>query len=215
MNLLETLLHPELLMALLLFVVISILVELAAYRVLLVLSEVEAAAWIVAHGVIPAARALALVVFILIAYPVLFGLESGPAIGELLSQGRSRLMTLVNITFLLSLLLPLLPIISRLPALILPLQGIAAASLVFHWWASTQAGLGISFWPGWPTLSGLVVLAFLTHELAKWLGRHLEQRLDALIQRHGSGKLIYRSVLMMMQAPVILLYTLSLGRQLT
>ena len=214
MTLFESLFHPQLLFALALFAIISVLVEVIAYQLLIAVSEVAASSWLMERIIIPAARALALVTFILVAYPVLFGVESAPAISELLAGERLRLSNLVNVTFLLSLLLPLIPLFSRWPALVLPIQGIAAASMVFRWWAATQTQIDIHFWPGWSTVLSLLVLAFITHEIAKQLSHVLEIKVDALIERQGSGRLIYRTVVMMLQVPVILLYTLSLGQQL-
>ena len=214
MSLLESLFHPQLLLALALFAIISVLVEVVAYQLLSAVAEVAPSSWIMEHTIIPAARALALVTFILVAYPVLFGVESAPAVKELLAVERLRLSNLVNVIFLLSLLLPLIPVFSRWPALLLPIQGIAAATMVFRWWAATQPQVDIHFWPGWSTVLSLFVLAFITHEIAKQLSHHLEKKVDAIIDRHGSGRLIYRTVVMMLQVPVILLYTLSLGQQL-
>jgi hypothetical protein len=214
MTLLETLLHPQLLLALALFALISVVVEVLAYQLLSVVAEVAASGWLMQHVVVPAARALALVTFILVAYPVLYGVEIAPGMSVLLAAEQLRLSNLFNIIFLLSLLLPLIPVFSRWPALVLPIQGIAAASMVFRWWAATQPQVDIHFWPGWSTVFSLLVLAFITHEVAKHLAHHLEKKLDALIERQGSGRLIYRTVVMVLQVPVILLYTLSLGQQL-
>ncbi|MCF6338358.1 MAG: hypothetical protein L3J84_10480 [Gammaproteobacteria bacterium] len=214
MTLLESLFHPQLLFALALFAVISVLVEIAAYKLLNTIADVAPSHWLMEHVIIPAARALALVSFILMAYPVLFGVESAMPIGELLAAGQLRLTNLVNVVFLLSLLLPLIPVFSRWSAFVLPIQGITAATMVFRWWADTQLQVDIHFWPGIPTVLGLLVFAFVTHEMAKQLSHQLEKKIDGTIEREGSGQLIYRTVVMMMQVPVILLYTLSLGRQL-
>lgn len=214
MTLFESLFHPQLLFALALFAIISVVVEIAAYRLLSAITDVAVSHWLMEHFVIPAARALALVSFILVAYPVLFGVESAPSVGELLAAGQLRLTNLVNVVFLLSLLLPLIPLFSRWPAFVLPIQGIAAATMVFRWWAESQTQTEIHFWPGISTLGSLLVLAFVTHEIAKQLSHQLEKKVDRLIDREGSGRLIYRTVVMIMQVPVILLYTLSLGQQL-
>jgi len=214
MTLLESLFHPQLLFALALFAVVSVLVEIAAYKLLNAIADVAPSHWLMEHVIIPAARALALVSFILVAYPVLFGVASALPVSELLAAGQLRLTNLVNVVFLLSLLLPLIPVFSRWPAFVLPIQGIAAATLVFHWWADTQPQVEIHFWPGATTVLGLLVFAFVTHEIAKQLTHQLEKRVDGIIEREGSGRLIYRTVVMVMQVPVILLYTLSLGQQL-
>lgn len=215
MTLLESLLHPEMLLALGLFAAISVVVEIAGYRLLLAISDVNASSWLMSHTIIPAARALSLVAFILIAYPVLFGVAVSLPVSELLAAGEMRFTHLVNVVFLLSLLLPMIPVFSRWPALVLPIQAIAAANMVFQWWAETQATTTVQFWPGWSMIAMLLVLAFITHEIASQLSHRLEKVIDGGLQRTGSERLIYRTLLMILQVPVILLYTLSLGRQLT
>jgi hypothetical protein len=215
MSLLETLIHPNILLALFVFAILSLLVELVGLRLLEAVHDAPPTVWIFQHLVIPAARATALVAFILVAYPALFGLNSAMPMGELLSQDKMRLTNLYNVTFVLSLLLPLIPLFSRLPALLLPIQGIIAASMVFHWLAATQPQVEASIWPGFNIFGIVIVLAIITHAVAKELSHILAQRLDAAIERQGSDKLIYRTVVMALQAPVILVYTLALGEQVT
>ncbi len=214
MTLLESLFHPQLVFSLFLFAVVSVVVEVAAYRLLDVISDVAPSHWLMERIIVPAARALALVSFILVAYPVLFGVVTAIPVSELLAAGRLRLTNLVNVAFLLSLLLPLIPVFNRWPAFVLPIQGIAAATMVFRWWAATQPQIDIHFWPEISTIISLLVLAFVTHEMAKQLSHLLEKKVDALIEHEGSERLIYRTVVMILQVPVILLYTLSLGQQL-
>ncbi len=214
MTLIESLAHSKMLLALSLFAIVSIFIELLGYKLLATVAEVDATHWTMKHTVVPAARALALVIFIITAYPVLFGVESALPISDLLAKEKMRLTHLVNVVFFLSLLLPMIPIFSRWPALVLPIQGIAASTMVFHWWAATQPTADIHYWPGWSSIGSLFILAFLTHEIAKWLSHHLEKKLDAAFHHQGTGLLIYRTVVMVSQVPVILLYTLSLGKQL-
>jgi len=213
MTLLESLFHSEMLLALSLFAVVSVLVEIGGYKLLLAVSDIGPTSWIMSHIIIPAARTLALVAFILVAYPVLFGINTEVSISDLLATGKMRFTHLVNVVFFLSLLLPVLPIFSRWPALVLPLQGIAAATMLFRWWASTQPAIDIQFWPGWSAIGAMCVLAFITHEIAKQLSHQLEKWLDTRLEIEGTGTSIYRTVVMIMQVPVILMYSLSLGEQ--
>lgn len=214
MSLLETLVHPNILLALFSFAILSLLVEVIGLRLLELVHDALPTLWIFEHLVIPAARATTLVAFILVAYPALFGLNEAMPMGELLSQSKMRLTNLYNVTFLLSLLLPLFPLFDRLPALLLPIQGIIAASMVFHWLAATQPQLEASIWPGFPIVGIVVVAAIISHAVAKELSHILARRIDDAIEREGSDKLIYRTVVMTLQAPVILVYTLALGEQL-
>ncbi len=210
----DALTSPSLLLALTAYTVVALLVEWLGRRLLVTVSDVESTHWLAEHLLIPAARALALVVFILLAYPTLFGLAEAPKLAELLAAGRGRITSLVNLSFVLSLLLPLLPVIGRLPALVLPIQGMAAASLLFHWLAATQPSHWIDYWPNWPALGTLLAMAVAGHALARWLSATFAEALQKHYEKAGLEALIYRSLILTVQAPVILFYGLSLGRQL-
>lgn len=88
MSLIESLFHPQLLFALALFAIVSVVVEIAAYKLLLSVADVPPSHWIMERVIVPAARALALVSFILVAYPVLFGMKSALPVGDLLVVGQ-------------------------------------------------------------------------------------------------------------------------------
>jgi len=214
MTTLEALTSPALLLALAAYTVVSLLVEWLGRRLLVAVGEVESTHWLFERLLIPSARALALVVFILLAYPTLFGLTEAPSLGSLLNAERSRITHLVNLTFALSLLLPVLPVVGRLPALVLPIQGMAAASLLFHWWAASLPPRWIEFWPDWHTLGILLAMAFVSHALARWLAATIATALRQHYEMAGMEALVYRNIILILQAPVILFYGLSLGRQL-
>ena len=73
--------------------------------------QVAVTHWILEHVVFPTGRAAVLVGFILIAYPRLYGLEAAVPLSEILSAGAGRLQSLINWVFVVSLLLPLVPLI--------------------------------------------------------------------------------------------------------
>ena len=214
MDTLTALASPTLLLALTAYTLVSLLLEWLGRRLLTTVSDVESSHWLFERLLIPSARALALVVFILLAYPTLFGFTEAPSLGSLLSAGRGRISHLVNLTFVLSLLLPLLPIIGRLPALVLPIQGMAAASLLFHWWVASLPSQQVEFWPDWPVLGILITMAFASHALAKQLAAKIATGLMQKFEKAEMEALIYRSIILILQAPVILFYSLSLGQQL-
>jgi len=214
MTTLEALASANLLLAVTAYLLVSLLVEWLGGRLLARVSDIASTHWLAEHLLIPAARALALVAFILFAYPTLFGLAEAPKLAELLAAGRGRITSLVNLSFALSLLLPLLPVIGRLPALVLPIQGMAAASLLFHWLVATQPSAWIEYWPNWPALGILLAMAFAGHALARWLSDIFATALQRHYEKAGLEALIYRSIILALQAPVILFYGLLLGRQL-
>lgn len=213
MSLIDALFSPRLLLAIGVFFIVSLLVDLGGRRLLDHLSVVPISHWLLTHGLFPAARSLALVAFILLAYPTLFGLEQAPPLSELLAA-RGRVASLVNLSFLLSLLLPFVPLIGQIPALVLPLQGIAAASLLFHWWAASIPPQSIDFWPDWRITAALLLLAYAGHAAARGLAQAIARGQRARFDAGQVEELAYRSLLMALQAPVILLYTLVLGRQI-
>ena len=214
MDTIAALVSPDLLLAITAYILVSVLVEWLGRRLLTRVEDVASTHWLAEQLLIPAARALALVAFILFAYPSLFGLTKAPALTELLAAGRGRISTLVNLSFALSLLLPLLPIIGRLPALVLPIQGMAAAGLLFHWLVAARPPSPIAYWPDWSMLASLLALAFSGHALARWLSGIIAEALREHYEKAGLEALIYRSTILVLQAPVILCYGLSLGRQL-
>lgn len=178
--------------------------------------EVTVTHWLLEQLGYPLLRALLIIVFILIAYPALFGLQSAPPWQALLAAEPGRWQSLLNWVFLASLLLPLLPVLGALQALILPLQGMLASALVFGWLAENRDLNEISLWPGTGTLLLILFAALLSHAAAKALARRLGPALDRRLNLADEGEaLAFETVILLFQLPVILLYGLALGRQLT
>jgi hypothetical protein len=213
MSLTAVLFSSHFLMALVVYALAIIAVELLVNKLHTVVSDVDVTAWMIEQVVLPLARAAALALFLFAAYPVLFGIETAPALGSILFFKEGRFSALVNLAFILSLLLPLLPLIGKQRAVILPLQGIAIAALLFHW---TASALGIShgYWPGGFNLLLIILLigiaAPLAHRITHWFGRGANQ----WTERTGFEVLAFEGLLLFFQAPAILIYTLSLGAQL-
>lgn len=201
----DLLFQPRLLLALLAFILVSSLFALAELRLEPHYRQNPATAWIAGRIFVPLAEVLALLVFLLIAYPVPYGLAAEPGILELLSAD-GRITDLINLLFLLSLLLPLLPGLGRLPGVVLLVQALAATALLFHWLA---AGLQVeaSLAPGWLPL-GLILLW-------AWAGQRLARRLSPM-QGEGltPGRILHWHLTGAVQLPAILIYGQSLGRQL-
>ena len=209
----SVLLSPAFFLAFAAYSVLSVAVEWLDRWLLEMTRDIPASAWLFEHMLLPALRAFALVVFILLTYPQLYGVASAPPLGEVLASGHGRFMTLVNISFLLSLLIPLLPVFGRMPALVLPIQAIAAASLLFNWWMTLSGITEVHFWPGWTMALSLLVLAIISHEAARLLAHYSALRMRSIIKQEDMQKLVYRGAVLILQAPVIVTYTLSLGHQ--
>jgi hypothetical protein len=166
------------------------------------------------HIFVPLVNVLCMVLFILSAYPSIFGLHTAPSIITLLSGEEFRLNTLINILFLVSILFPLIPLIGSRQALILPGQAIASSMLVFSWLATDYGLEKISYWPGIGTALSIILLAILTYRLAKQASFMLGQKVDNRLHLVDSGELIARCLVLFMQSPAILIYAQGLGRQL-
>ena len=95
-----------------------------------------------------------------------------------------------------------------------PCQGMAAASLLFHWLVASRPDAWIDYWPNWPALGTLLAMAFVGYALARRLSEIIATTLQKHYEKAGLETLIYRSIILALQAPVILFYGLSLGRQL-
>lgn len=205
MSLLDLLFQPRLLLALLAFVLASTLFALAELRLERHYRQHPATSWIAGHIFIPLAEVLALLLFLLIAYPVPYGLPGAPGILSLLGND-GRVSDLINLLFLLSLLLPLLPGFGRLPGVVLLIQALAATALLFHWlaqWLQTEVSLA----PGWLALALILVWA--------WTGQQLVRRLAPTQgEELTQGRILHWHLTGAVQLPAIMIYGQSLGRQL-
>lgn len=120
--------------------------------------------WSIQHVMLPLARSSCVLVFIVLGYPDLFGLSQAPALGPLLSQ-ENRWSHLLNLSFALSMALPLLPTLERFPGAVLPLQGFLLLALLFQW--ATPDAVNTSLWPSLQAWAALA-LAALAPVLARW-----------------------------------------------
>ncbi|HWP94625.1 MAG TPA: hypothetical protein VNL72_02705 [Gammaproteobacteria bacterium] len=173
-------------------------------------AHVPLTAWLAEHVYLPMLRAAAMVAFLLVAYPSLFGIASAPALGTLFTGQGERLVQLVELVWLVALLLPLLPFAGRLTAAVLPLQAMAGAALLFSWLAEALGVTAVSYWPGGEALAGIAAVA---------LAGHVGARLVATVATDDGnlplpGHLLYEAVVMACQVPAVMIYARALGRQL-
>ena len=196
------------------FTLFSIAVELLGRKVLNILVDINFTEWIFEKLFIPLSRAIGLMIFILLCYPILFGITDAPPLSALLSTGSHRISTLMNILFLLPLAFSLIPVLGSMPALVLPVQGIAGSSLVFSWMQAALDLPNIHYIPSFVVILLIVLLAVITHEFAKWLALHIADRTNRYFNIKDGQIIVYRITVVVAQLPVILLYTTGLGSQL-
>ncbi len=161
----------------------------------------------------PLLRVVLIIVFILLAYPALYALENAPSLAQLFEDD-IRFSHLLNGLFLLSLLLPLLPVIGQRAELVLPLQGIFACAMVFNWIAQTRGYPPVDYWPGSLTVFAIAGIALSTHWLAAAAAEHFGRHINLAFDVTGGEKAAFQAAVLLFQIPAIVLYGLSLGQQL-
>ena len=162
----------------------------------------------------PLIRTFLLIGFILLIYPINFGIDSAPSIHELLAIDEMRSSFLINMIFLLTFFFPLLPIIGKWDELTIPLQGILCSMIIFSWLCQGLNIENYSLLPDLKTLGLIILISTMTHWLAKYLSEHTGDYFDRLFHREGFKVLIFKAVVMVMQSPVIFIFGIHLGKQL-
>jgi len=221
MNYLDVLFHPTLILATLLYTLMSISFEIIYQHFLHKIQSVSGAHWIAKHIGSPFIHVLLLVAFIYMSYPILYGIESPianqningeaglPSLTELLNAKTGQTMKLINTIFIISILLPLIPVINRFIALILPLQAIAGSAVLYGWLAS-YTGIEYSLNPGLKVVALIVLFSFIAELIAKALSTLMGPYLNAQYHTHDMEKVVHKSALLIFQVPVLLLYTLNI-----
>jgi len=215
MSVIDILFSREILFAIFFFVIISIATEFLGQRILDFFSEVAVTEYIFEKFMIPLARAVGSMIFILLCYPVLFGLADAPALTQLMSTGSMRTSTLMNVLFIVPLLFSLIPVVGSIPALLLPVQAIAGASLVFSWMQGALKINEIHYIPEYPTILVIIFLAIVSHTIARWLSLQVSEYINHKFSIDDGQKIAYRIIIVAAQMPVILIYTQGLGTQLS
>ena len=213
MSVAEISLSPQLVAAFIGYAALSAFEALASDRLHAHL-ESDTALWLWRHVYAPLLRAATLLFFIIVAYPTLFGLAEAPTVTSLLTAEEGRFGHILGIVFLLTLALPLLPVVGPIPALVLPIQGMVTAELLFRWLATALGTHTVSYWPGGTVIVGIVTLSFAAYWLASHGARLLEHTGHRLFDVADLGELARETLVLVFQAPAIILYATALGVQL-
>ncbi len=214
MTLTEILLSPELIAALLGYALLSVLEAVVSARLHARLDSASGL-WLWAHIYAPMLRAATLLLFIIVAYPSLYGIADAPSVTSLLGAEQGRFGHILGILFVLTLVLPLLPVVGPVPALVLPVQGVVTAALLFRWLASSLEVNGVSYWPGATVTLGIVALSVAAYWLASHGARLIEHLGQKKLDVADLGELTRETLVLLLQAPAIVLYAMALGSQIS
>lgn len=168
--------------------------------------------WMHAHIGLPFARVILVLVFILSAYPALYGVDFLPSLGDILFEHSGRLHSLINWLFISSLVIPFIPMVGIIPALVIPIQSILATAMLFNWAAPDISTITLI-----PTLWVFllfIVLSIVTHKVAKLFAEFIGKSFKHKFNQQDITHLIYESSLLAFQVPAILVYGFYLGMQL-
>lgn len=163
---------------------------------------------------LPLIKTILILIFIILVFPINFGIESAPPISELFSQDEKRSNFLLNMIFILTFFFPLIPVIGKWEELIIPLQGILASMIIFSWLCQSQNIENYSLLPDGITLLLIFIISFITHKLAGNLATSFGHYLDELYHREGFQELVFKGVVLIMQSPVIFIFGINLGKQI-
>ncbi len=162
----------------------------------------------------PLLRALALVMFVYLAYPALFGLRVAPSVLDLLTNNEVRLNAVVGNLFFAGFVASLIPGFSKHPEFILPLQGCLAAGYFFFWLTSYLGVTTASLWPGLDVLLAMLIVSYTGHRIGGHLGRIIGGWVDGRAVTRGYDQVAIHVVELLAQIPVVVLFGYGLGRQI-
>ena len=211
--LIETMLSPRLLGACAVYTV-AVVVEVLLSEHMHGAARQPLLRWAWEHLAAPLLQAALVILFIAMAYPVLFGLSSAPLLRDLVAGAPYRLNHLLNALFVLTVALGMLPGLRRFPEWLLPLQGALALLIVFRWLALAMGVQDVHYWPGWTILGLMILLAAVTHQAATLGAEAAGRVLDRWLGVEGSDGIVFDAVVMFFQLPPVLLFSLTLGAQL-
>lgn len=167
------------------------------------------------HFFSPLLRSTAIVLFVYIAYPGIFGITDAPTLGTLSADANSPTSSLIGLMFLLGLLLPLIPFLNQHPEFVLPIQGCLAVAYVFSWLTNYLHITTAYIFPDLDILICMLLISYLGHRLAQRLARTVGNALDDKFSTRGLDVVTSHIVELLVQIPVILTYGYGIGRQLS
>ena len=162
--------------------------------------------WMAEHIGIPLLNTLAMILFIAILYPSLFSLEGLPGFYTLLVSETGRMNQMINWVFVLSLLIPMIPVIGPRIEIVLPIQGLVVLGLIANWLGRHLNDPEISLLPSGMDFLWMLILGILGARLAVFLSRQLGELIDMKYHVAHSGAYMYPVFALIFQTPTLVIY---------
>ena len=162
----------------------------------------------------PVLRTCLLLLFLFLVYPLNFGITEAPALTEVINVDSGRLDLIFNLLFIVTFVYPVIPIIGKADALMIPLQGIVASILLFRWLCELLLLQHYTLLPSAMSIFAIVFISIIGYFVARFVSEHAGEWLDHITHREGYQILIFQAVLMILQSPIIFIYGHAIGEQL-
>ena len=169
--------------------------------------------WLTEHIYCPLAKVLLLMAFAFLLYPLVYISITYSDLLKLFIK-QDFLLNMLNILFVASIILAILPLLNH-PAIAMPLLSCIALMLIFKHQTMLPQQLQVELIPDlWLSIK-LLVLMVLSYLLSRWLTQHLSQWIDYRYNVIGSKSLVSDSSYLILQMPVMLAYGQYLQLQIT
>jgi hypothetical protein len=170
------------------------------------LHDIPVSDWLAEHFGIPLLHVLAMIVFIILLYPVLFAIDPLPSIVQLISNGEGRIQHMMNWVFVIALLIPMIPLIGPRVEIILPVQGLVVLVILSRWLVQFLDYDQISLIPHGATLGAMLMTGLAGSYLTVVITQHLGRWSDEKFNVQHSGTLLYPILALVIQTPTLALY---------
>lgn len=174
--------------------------------------EIGSPTWVFETILCPVIRILVLFIIVSQVYPAVDANAASTGFWSILFQ-QGQFNHLINILFFAGLLLSFIPVISH-PVFALPIQSLLTIALVFHWqYAGSIASLQL--FPSMATILKITIYMMLAYFVTRELCRYISRAIDTRFAVIGSIRLVSDAIYLVLQIPVMLVYSSFLKLQLT
>ena len=174
--------------------------------------EVDSTIWILEHILCPIVRIIVLIVVVSQIYPAIDSSTTSTDFWRVLGQ-QGQFNHIINILFVAGLALSFIPVVNH-PAFALPIQSILIIALVFHWQYAESIATLLPM-PSALTLFKVVAYMLLAYFVTRETSIHLSRWIDRKLVISGSIRLVSDAIHLVLQIPVMLIYSNFLKLQLT